>query len=264
MYIGDELMPACSIEKLLEEIRVFDCPGLTKTRVGNPNDGGYVLLQEITECAKALYTFGVGNDVGFELDFIQKFPQVEQVHLYDPTISKLPQNDPRFTFHRLGISPAYYNGFGEIRPTRNLLKVDVEWNEWDAFGAFSPEFLRRFDQIIIEFHLFHAEPKPGLSTYFQSCYQMALNRVNDELFERYRSILKKINREFYAYHIHANNSLPKSKIRWTEFPPLLEMSFVRKDLIFKAVPTEEPFPIAGLDFPNKVDRPDIHNYYPMG
>jgi len=45
-----------------------------------------------------------------------------------------------------------------------------------------------------------------------------------------------------------------------ELPPLLEVSFVRKDLVGGVTEYTGPFPSPALDHPNKPDRPDITEY----
>ena len=69
---------------------------------------------------------------------------------------------------------------------------------------------------------------------------------------------------FYIFHIHANNSLPKMSVNGHSFPPLLEISFIRKDLI-SSIPklSQEKYPIKGIDYPNKNDRSDIEKVYPF-
>ena len=43
------------IQKFLKEIKVYDC-NLTKVRVGNESDGGYVALKELCEKTNIVYT----------------------------------------------------------------------------------------------------------------------------------------------------------------------------------------------------------------
>ena len=84
------------------------------------------------------------------------------------------------------------------------------------------------------------------------------------MFETHYKVLKKLNDLFYIYHIHANNSLPKVELNGYSFPPLIELSLVRKDLVKNTNMTNEIFPVKGLDFQNKTDRDDIEDFYPIG
>lgn len=249
----------CSIREFLSSIRVYDC-GLNKIRIGNAGDGGYVCYEELCKKSKALYTFGVGRDVGFEDDWAQRYKKCK-FKLYDPTIVDLPSHNPRFSFQRYGVGLKY-------RPIANVirdatLKMDVEWDEWGAFQIIEDEELVKFSQIIVEFHIVHAEPKKGLSPYFQWFYLDVLSRINQDLFSMYHSVIKHLSNFFYIFHIHANNSLSMVTVGGYTFPPLLEVSFVRKDFAVKPKLSKESFPIAGLDYQNKSDRPDIVDYYPF-
>lgn len=261
-----------NIENFLKEIKVYDC-GLTKIRLGGPGDGGYVVLQELCEKTSQLITVGVGDDVKFELDFMKRFDP-RRISLYDPTIERISENNPKLIFHRKEFSQGL-----AIVLSRSLLKIDIEWNEWDLFKNFSSDFLEMFDQILVEFHLIHAQPREGLSPYFSKVYQHACDKINQELFSKYCSVLKKLNEVFVIYHIHANNSLPKIIIEEdvghpTDYnghppreryliPPLLEVSFVHKSLAKNIKPFTGKLPVNGLDLPNKSDRPDIFNWYPI-
>ena len=249
-----------SVKRFLDQIWVYDC-GMTKIRIGNSHDGGYVALREICEKTQTVYSFGIGDDVGFELDFADRFPQA-QMRLFDPGISAPPENHPSFYFSKQGALEWYEAGYS-TRPG-SLLKMDIEWAEWVFFLSITDKDLLSFSQILVELHLVHAEPRAGLSPYFQSFYQAALGKINDRLFTMHGNVLAKINQYFYAFHIHANNSLPLISVGGYAFPPLIEMSFVRKDMVGAAQPTAQSFPVAGLDAPNKTDRPDLLNVYPLG
>ena len=276
-----------NIGKFFDKIRVMDCKGLreqfdvtsfesesrefiggrfaplTKIRIGNPNDGGYVAYQEICERAKEVYTFGVGDDVSFELDFLNRF-SCTKFHLYDPTITGLPVTNPAFTFHKIGLPQAYHwPGLKDVKPG-SLLKIDVEWCEWESLELFDVELLRKFDQILIELHLFTVDdPANQYSPYFTGVFKGFSSGINSQLFERYGKVMDKLLEHFHIFHAHPNNSLPKKRVHITPFAPLLELSLVRKDLVGEFKEAEGPFPAPGLDAPNKTDRPDIENYYPL-
>ncbi|MEE9356505.1 MAG: hypothetical protein V3U75_13020 [Methylococcaceae bacterium] len=250
-----------NIESFLNQFKVYDV-GLTKIRIGNNGDGGYVALKELCAKTDTVYSFGIGGDVGFELDFVNRFPNAQEIQLCDPTIDLLPDCHPRFSFSREGISPGY--GVLKNIAENSLLKVDVEWAEWEAFEIFSKQDVGKFSQILIELHIVHAEPKEWLSPYFKGFYQAVFDKINDDLFARYCEVLRRLNEQFYIFHIHPNNSLPLINVGGHTFSPLLEVSFVRKDLAGAVYSTDEHFPIEGLDFPNKTDRMDILGWWPLG
>lgn len=250
------------IERFLSEIKVYDLP-VTKGRLGNEGDGGYVVAMEHLALADNLYSFGVGDDVGFELDFLRMFPKAK-AHLFDPTIQAPPCNHERFNFERSGIGGCLPGGglLGNIKAD-SILKIDAEWAEWEALLEIPLNRLR-FSQIIIEFHILHMEPRPGLSPYFTALYQSLADRQNQQLFRLYGHVMVWVNTWYKCFHAHANNSLPMVEVDGHRFPPLLEMSFLRNDLISSDIkPAAGPFPVSGLDFPNKKDRPDVCGWFPL-
>lgn len=249
-----------NIPNFLNMIQVYDTEH-TKVRIGNAKDGGYVALREILDKTNTAYCFGIGNDIGFEEDLVSRYPKI-QVEAFDPFIPALPKEHKRFTFHKYGIGLKYRPITGVIK--NSLLKMDTEWDEWGAFQLLSEEELKKFNQILVEFHLVHMEPRGGLSPYFHQLYNEVCYRVNEDLFAQYCEILKRLLNWFIIFHIHANNSLPLTDVDGWWLPPLLEVSMVRKDFVKRAAPTKASFPTPGLDFPNKTDRPDIIDYYPLG
>jgi hypothetical protein len=251
-----------NIEKFFHEInRVYHIPNLKKIRIGRKRDGGYVLFKELCEKTKVVYTVGVGDDVSFELDFIKKFPNTEVVCLCDPTIEKLPVENDKFIFSKSSI-----DAIGEVHEN-SLLKVDMEWNEWEAFSNLNKEFFKKFNQIVIELHLFTADGDRFLSPYFTKLYSEVDNKINSALFQFYYQVLKSLNDLFYIYHIHPNNSLPKTQMGKYSFPPLLEVSFINKECVDFGILSgmeEKTKRKKGLDYPNKLDRPDIVDFFPIG
>ena len=256
-----------NLGRFLRGIKVFDCSNpfcnLTKERFGKPGDGGYVVLREVCEKASTLYSCGVGDNLSFEMEFVARFP-TKRVVLFDDTIAELPVEfqRPEFSFYQLRVD-SNCSVFTSA-PMNSLLKMDIEFDEWNVFFEVPEEQLCNFSQIICEFHIVYSVAKCGYTPYFQEFYQRVAKEFNFVLFRKYNRVFQKLNKHFYAFHIHANNSLPIDSIYGYWFPPLLEMSFVRKDLVHKAQPTDLSFPVDGLDVPNKADRPDIIDWFPLG
>jgi hypothetical protein len=239
-----------AVERFLDQVKVFDCPEYTKVRVGNPNDGGYVLYKELCEEAPVLYSFGIGDDVGFEYAFADINPTAP-MFLFDPFIDSLPDANSRFEFLK---EPADVKIFTKIK-ANSILKMDIEYSEWAILETAA---LRKFSQMVIEFHIIHIPYRKDLSVYFNALYNRIYEGMNKELFMGYGRVLRRLNFDFYCFHLHVNNSLPEVVLDDSAFPPLLEMSFVRKDLAHKAVPSSQTFPVEGLDARNKLDRPEVY------
>lgn len=250
------------IKAFLDSIKVHDVE-LTKIRVGNKNDGGYVALDEICRKTKAIYSYGVGDDIGFEVDFTNTYGALP-VFLNDPTIEANFVDYPDFKFERQGIGEDYPVPKDFIQDS--LLKMDVEWHEWNAIERLPESELVKFSQILIELHIIpvHGLEEGGYSPYFKGFHISIQDKLNQRLFAGYLEVINKLKKFFYIYHIHANNSLEKIELNGYSFPPLVELSLVRKDLIDVVREDWAEYPIKGLDFPNKTDRPDIQGVYPLG
>lgn len=260
MHVAHELTKA--VHDFLEELVVYDC-GMNKVRVGNDHDGGYILLRELCQSASVLYSFGIGDDVSFELDFANRFP-VKEVFLYDPYVEELPEEHPVFRFSNKGFGRKW-EPVKLLHKGEAVLKIDIEWDEWDALFLAHGTALRTCSQLVIEFHVVNIGMVGSgeYSPYFEEFYQNTAAKINARLFEKYASVMRKLCRDFHIFHIHANNSLPVIEVGGFIFPPLMELSFVRKDLVTVARKTKAHFPVDGLDFPNKTDRADIEGYYPF-
>lgn len=65
-----------------------------KQRLGKSYDGGYIYIK----VPNLSYNFGgISNDISFEKDFLNIFPNVK-AHAFDGTINKLPKNNEKITF----------------------------------------------------------------------------------------------------------------------------------------------------------------------
>ena len=266
-----------NVQKLLSEIRIFDV-AKQKIRIGCKADGGYIALDEICKNSSCLLSFGVEDNVTFELDFVEKYPQAH-VLLFDHTVDSLPSNHDNFTFKKKGIGPKTQ---GDIISLSSViasagsgltLKMDIEWDEWKTLAALEDKHFENIDQLLIEFHFAfidttekfipNKDPSYKLTPYFCNFYKSVYDKINHDLLEEYFDLMNRLNEKFYAFHIHPNNSLKKVSVGNSTFPPLLEISFVRKQLISTVEETKQKFPVDGLDFPNKSYKEELQDYYPL-
>ncbi len=212
-------------------------------RLGGPNDGGYVCLNDFDEIVAAL-SLGTGADVSWDADIADRGKMVYQ---YDHTVEGPPISNVNFRFNRLKIDSGA-DGEGEhidsilarnalTRPSSVIAKIDIEHDEWAVFAGASRVTLDVFAQIICEFHGF--------------------DQITDaEWFNRAFAVLDKLSEKFSVIHVHANNHAPLLAIGNLLFPEVLEVTFAnRKRYTF--VDTDELFP-GPHDAPNLATRMD-HN-----
>jgi hypothetical protein len=239
-----------ALQRVIEVLRpshVVYPKGAYKVRVGPPRDGGYVLFDYLCQDADLLVSFGIGDDVSFELDFLRRYP-AETALLFDPNIEKPPVEHPKFHFSR---APAL-DGVGRMTPDA-AVKMDIEWDEWHLLEHVS----FRCAQLVMEAHLLPCVPPSDCSPYFRGLY----DRLNTVLFQRYADALQRLASDYHLCHAHTNNSLPPQWVLGRWLPPLWELTWVRKDLVEVQEACFDDFPVRDIDHPNKNDRPDYSFAY---
>jgi hypothetical protein len=126
---------------------------------------------------------------------------------------------------------------GTSRDASVILKADIESDEWSVFDNCAPEDLRRFSQIIVEFHDFsHA--------------------VDDGWLQMATRVLSKLTALFSVFHVHGNNWSQIATISNVCFPDVLEVSFASRER-YSFAKNDELFPTP-LDRPNDPRRPDLY------
>lgn len=223
-----------SLLKLLKPV----CIDSEKIRLGQNQDGGYVINKVAIEKSKLLYTYGVGGDVGYEVAY--RNMTNNPVMLYDPTVD-MPNPPEGMQFFKKGLGgdnkDLFSTHYNFVYPEYSvLLKIDTEGAEYEYFMNEDIGFLgSRCSGIILEVHHLN-EPMRQL------------------IFKR---ILRDLSDHFYLTHIHGNNWGGEFGLEGFSVPNVLELSFVNKKISHLSVTVcSEIYPSPGLDFPNRADQPD--------
>jgi hypothetical protein len=200
---------------------------VAKKRVGPERDGGYVVSEY--SGTPDLVSFGISNDVRFEKALGD---QGHRCFMYDHTIAQLPEHHDSFNWFKIGVSGSYdetdellsiSSHLNRIdHSDRMILKIDVEGAEWDVFSTIDRDDLVRFEQIVGEFHWFMELDNPSFRE------------------KVYRS-LRNITNEFTLFHVHANNCRPLGFAGGFAVADVLELSFVRNDLVRRS-PSSQVWP----------------------
>ena len=129
-------------------------------RLGNPNgDGGYIVSKSGVMNSDVLYSYGIANEVSFELDWCKM--SGKPAHLYDHTIDFNCELMPGMTYHKEGISGKPENNTDNAiahiikngdQDKRIYIKCDVEGCEYDWLMNTTIEQLKNVHAITIEFH----------------------------------------------------------------------------------------------------------------
>ena len=119
----------------------------------------------------AIYSFGVNDDVSFEKALMEQLganPRC-RVHLFDPSVARLPEPVRSSTFESVGLSEVSRDRFKTLDELlrahgdthADVLKMDIEHAEWlvlDALCAAASPPRLPFDQLLIELHFRAVEP----------------------------------------------------------------------------------------------------------
>ena len=214
------------LHELASLLRPWAGDDLSLARVGGPSDGGYVMAVPIdVDCAISI---GIGPDVSWDLEIAAMgIP----VHMFDPTIKRLPQGVPGGHFYRAGIAGAEYRGnkymslaglleLAHVSGLKEMiLKVDVEGSEWHALAEDSGFSLACFQQVICEFH--------NISDLHD------VSKARQML-----QVLRFLRKSHTPIAVHANNydRLVAFDRNW--FPNSIEVTFIRKQLLTNPRPAE--------------------------
>lgn len=229
-----------SLTRLLRPQRAV---GESKVRLGRDGDGGYISLDTGTRVTHAL-SLGIEQDDSWDIDCANRGIRVYQ---YDYSIDQAPHQHELTEFHKKKIGPrkteseetiaSILEAHALTEDASVLLKVDIEGSEWDVFDATPVEALKKFDQIIGEFHYFGA--------------------ISDAAwYERARRVLEKLNAVFGVVHVHGNNHGPFVFPANVPIPHVLEITFANRER-YRLEDSDETFP-TGIDMPNRPDWPDLY------
>ena len=229
--------------RALSLLRPSDGQGLHKRRLGTRLDGGYVVADDL-ENIHAAYSFGISVEVSFDYALAEAgIP----VRMFDHTVEGPPVAHPNFSFHKQGLGPTvdpdsslftlehHIRQCGDMGRTDMLLKLDIEGAEFDSLIAAGPGLLRSFRQIVIEIHWLQRLADPAYRDAF--CRMMAC-----------------LLNGFHLVHVHGNNCGPVVILEGLPVADVLELTFVRSDLIVP-LPSSTVYPTP-LDYANDHTRPD--------
>lgn len=219
-------------DEFIKSLTVYHCDN--KFRLGNKNDGGYVIME--TDNYDFMLSGGIGGDVGFEKAFTEKY-NVNCV-CFDGTEDsgfKLTKNLPKIKYINKNVglfnTPETSNFDFALNKYKNVfLKLDIEGDEFQLFNSLTINQLKNIKQIVAEFHF------PN----------------NREKFEA----LKKLSNTHYLVHYHANNNNSLLyNINNNTIPAVFECTYVRKDLLDNPGLNKVPFPTK-LDSRNRINKLD--------
>ena len=176
---------------LFEELKPVTLKNCTLKRYGGPNDGGYLMCENLVPGIQSLYSYGIDTEDnwGCQLSSELKAP----VHQYDCFTEERPKCEKGyFVFHDecVGDKTATIEGrqFDTLANqiaknhdtlSRLLVKIDVEGAEWDSLAATPDAVLDRIEQMPMELH-----------------------GVNER---RFLALVRRLKTRFHLVNLHFNN-----------------------------------------------------------
>jgi len=230
---------------MLNILTVYETESFKKIRYGN-----YVLL-DIDNYDKYIGC-GIKDNCEFEQELIEDIRHKNLLGIcFDNTIDYLPENFPEtnFKWERKNIlfkNTDITTNLEEysIDITNGLLKMDIEGHEWKWINSLNNSFFNKFKQIILEVH--------GV---FLNNWEATIQEKIDAL--------KKLNETHYIIHIHGNNQSPIILNNGNPLPTVLEITYIRKDLVNNIKLNSEALP-SSLDYPRTINRKDYDlNFIPF-
>jgi hypothetical protein len=238
-------------------------------RVGNANDGGYVVPLNAVTAAHALVSFGLSHDWTFEREFKKHNPDAI-IHCYDHTVSARTAFQHslyqwlRFVLRfrpgslRKTLTWIDYYLFFRSQATHFKQRIwrDNEDNSAtiaDVFGrlpAECPVFVKMdiegSEYLVIDDLLRHSDQIIAIAAEFHDV---------DKSSGLFNSTIEKIKRDFHIVHIHGNNMGGTAPFN---FPSAPEITFLNKRFFNSAPsPSRAKYPIPGLDRPNNPRLPEF-------
>ena len=232
------------IQRISDYLKVETVNGHQLCRVGAKADGGYVMVDNFLNIDGVL-SLGVGPDVSWD-DDISQFVKV--IHLYDHSVEKLPKPIANATWFKEKIVTRYDSTGTSLetavsrllKSDRLILKCDIEDAEWAIIAEADEELLKKFDQIVIEFH-------------------WMINHLNSDSFTTMLNALEKISSTHKVVNIHANNYANYEIVANCPIPDVIEVSYARKSSYSFIEKTLVP----DFNVKNYSEHPEISLQFPL-
>jgi len=208
-------------------LRTFEICGACDTfdRYGEEYDGGYLMCMDAyvgdrPAAVKAAYSMGVehhdkwSNDVSTRMSIpvyqfdctVDRAPEVcHNCHFFDKCIKSSDGHEDNFPYQSWSMREVLANtGHADAADRTLLMKMDIESSEWAIYESESQNLLRKFEQIIVEFHNLGNVHRHG------------------QYLKAMRSILAA---GFKVAHIHGNNNAEMYSVGGFQVPRVIEVTF---------------------------------------
>jgi hypothetical protein len=220
-------------------LTVYKSP-FVKIRLGKDYTGGYVISEIPNVNYITFISGGIGDDLSFEKDFINKYPNVNS-YACDGTITNLPNENLNITFinKNIGIeNNEQTTNLNDIIDINNsiFVKMNIDGDEIPWIDSLSDEQINKFEQMVIQFH-----------------YPLSNNEI---------IVFNKINNNHYLIHFHGHNHFGVNYYSGVHIPNIFQCTYLHKKY-FTDIPELNTDVIPGvLDMKNLIEYDEITLTYP--
>lgn len=237
----EKLNSKAELERFLERFRekYVSCDLVRVGGDGDRGDGGYLHpnnLEEISYC----YSPGVADTADFEKELSDSFNI--KSFMADASVKDSPISNKNFAFIPKFIGAQSKGEFITLSDWMNetigdtkeniILQMDIEGGEFDVLMFEDSSTLARFSTMTIEFH--------NLQKMFEKDF---LKMVS--------AIFEKIYKNFSICHVHPNNCCGIASLDGIDIPRVIEVTFIRNDLV-KGLLNNNP-----IKLPHILDRKNV-------
>ena len=211
-----------------------------KKRIGNSNDGGYVIIDLYNVNYDLLLSGGISNDSTFEDEFLTLHPELI-CYAFDGTIEESPSQHKNFNFIKKNIDLVESNTTTNLNVYLNkykniFLKMDIEGYEILWLESLNDNQLNNISQIAIEFHT-------------------PFTKKEEDVF-------KKLNKFFVLLHFHGNNNADFTEYKGIQIPNVFECTYINKKYIDFPLGLNDEIIPSKYDAPNDSRKNDLIIDYP--
>ena len=149
---------------VFDELRPVGLAACKLERLGETNDGGYLVCGNLLGDVRAAYSYGIsgydqwGCDVSTRLSVA-----THQYDCFNTDVPQCPTGRTRFHAECVGDDARTEEGRtfdtieNQLRKNGDaanhvVVKIDVEGAEWESFAAVPDDVFERIDQLVVEFH----------------------------------------------------------------------------------------------------------------
>lgn len=229
------------VEKFLARFR-DNYVSVEMVRIGGDGDGGY-LLPNVFESISYCFSPGVEYTAKFEGELSSKYGI--KSFMADASVPSAPFEDENFVFipkflgnrtdgNFITLSDWMNDSLGSDSGN-NILQMDIEGGEYDVLALESAETLAKFSVMAIEFHKLQ-------------------NMLEPHFLRMISNIFEKIYQNFSICHVHPNNCCGIVSLNGLEIPRVIEVSFIRNDLVDRFKSDSKVL------LPHELDRKSVEKY----